>query len=471
MEKFDIAVIGGGPGGYPCAIRASQLGASVVLIEKEKLGGTCLNWGCIPTKSLICSASVFRNMKRSEQFGVKAVEISFDYAAMAERKDRIVEKLRSGISQLLKANGVPVIEGTASFAGRNRISVQNGSNSSVIEAANTVIASGSIPLMPKHLPKSPAILDSRDFLELSSLPGSLIIMGGGVIGCEFACMAAQLGVRVVIVEMLPDILSTLDTDVRSEARRHMEKDLNISIVTGNPMEGIEAGKDGVKAQAGGKQIEADMLLVAVGRKPNATVLTPDVAGVTVNPHGFIEIDTFCRTRAATVYAIGDVAGGPQLAHYATAQGIMAAELIAGKARRGSVGVVPACIFTVPEIGTAGFSEQDALKQDRQIIVGKFSFAASGKAMASGEAFGFVKWIADSATGQLLGAQAVGPHATELIAEATAAIRFEITARELARTIHAHPTLSEAWMEAAHAVHGQCIHAPPRRKKTEKKPFI
>lgn len=466
MEKFDVAVIGAGPGGYPCAITAARLGASVALIEKEKLGGTCLNWGCIPTKSLIFSASVFKNAQRAERFGVKASNVSFDYSVMADRKNRIVEKLRSGIAQLLKANGVTVLQGAASFSGRNRISVRAGAKASVIEAANTVIASGSLPAIPGKLPKSPAVVDSRAFLELSSLPDSMIIMGGGVIGCEFACMAAQLGVKVTIVEMLPDILAMLDNDVRAEARRRMEKDLDIRILTGKPLENIEAGKSGVRAVAGDDKLDAELLLVAVGRTPATADLALDAAGIALTPRGCIKVDAACRTRAATVYAIGDVTGGPQLAHYATAQGILVAEIIAGKTRRAEVGPVPSCIFTDPEISAVGMSEQDAQAQNRKIAVGKFSFAASGKAMAIGEDAGFVKWIVDAATDQLLGAQAVGPHATELIAEATAAIRFELTAREIARTVHAHPTLSEVWMEAAHAVHGRCIHAPPRRKKTD-----
>ena len=291
----------------------------------------------------------------------------------------------------------------------------------------------------------------------------MIVMGGGIVGCEFACMAAQLGTSVTIVELLPDILPMLDQDVRAEARRHMERALKIRILTGRPLEELSAGNGGIRGQAGGEKIEADLLLVATGRRPATERLALESAGVKTNTKGFIEADEACRTSAPTIYAVGDVIGGPQLAHLAMAQGLMAAERIAGHPRRGGLGVVPACIFIAPEIGYAGLSEQEARSQNRPVLIGKFPFAASGKALAADETGGFVKWVADASTGRLLGAQAIGSHATELIAEAALAIRFEFTAGELGRTIHSHPTLSEAWQEAAHAVHGRCVHLPPGRK--------
>lgn len=467
MEKYDIAIIGAGPGGYPAAIRAAQLGLSPALIEREMLGGTCLNWGCIPTKSLIHSSAQFWNIKHGTHPGIITGDVAPDYPAMAKRKDVIVEKLRDGVSRLLKANGVAVIEGSAVFAGRNRISITAKSNETTIEAANIIIATGCVSAPPFPLPKSKAIVDSRSFLNLTSLPSSMVIVGGGIIGCEFACMAAQLGTSVTIVEMLPDILQTLDADVRALARHYMEQTLKIRIITGKLLENLSAGNGGVSAQAGDERIEAELLLVATGRRPAATDLRIETAGVATNAKGFIQTDENCRTSAATVYAVGDVTGGHQLAHLAMAQGLMTAERIAGHARWGGVGLVPACIFTTPEIAFVGLSEQDAMSQKKSVLTGKFPFTASGKAMAEDATVGFVKWVADASNGQLLGAQAIGSHATELIAEAVLAIRFELTATELGRTIHSHPTLSEAWMEAAHAVHGQCIHAPPLKKTHEK----
>lgn len=465
MEKFDVTVIGGGPGGYPAAIRAAQLGASVALVEKEELGGTCLNWGCIPTKTLIASAERFHEIHHSEYFGVTAGKATFDYRVMAKRKDEVVAKLRGGVGSLLKANGVKVFNGTGSFAGRNRIAVagSDGKEVAAIETGATIIATGSESAMPGFLPKSDRVVESKAFLALTKLPASLIVLGGGVIGCEFACMAASLGVRVVIVEMLEDILVIMDADVRRELRGNMEKHLGIRIMTGKAMEQVVAGKDKVSGMVGGEKIEADMMLVAIGRRPVTRGLGLDKAGIETNKAGFVPVDEFCRTSVATIYAIGDVNGGIQLAHAATSQGITAAENILGKQRKKAETLIPSCIFTEPEIGSVGMTEQAAREKGINVKVGKFAFAGLGKALAAGEDHGFVKWVVDASTDQLLGAHAVGHLATELIAEAATAIRAELTAGEIGRTVHCHPTFSESWMEAAHAVHGTCIHAAPKRK--------
>lgn len=470
MEKHDLVIIGAGPGGYPAAIRAAQLGASVALVEQEALGGTCLNWGCIPTKTLIAGASLYRLMRRPNPFGVSAGKVAFDYAAMLRNKGQVVEKLRSGIALLLKAHGVTVIEGAAAFAGRNRLVVRTAKDGDLgIESSHTIIATGSISDQPEFLPKSPRVVDSRAFLDLPKLPQTLIVLGGGVIGCELACLAAQLGVKVTIVELLEDILAMLDSDVRAVVRRQMEEELGIRILAGKPAESVVAGESGVKLVGAGQAVEADLLLAATGRRPLTQGLALDKAGVKTNPKGYIPVDACGQTSAATIYAAGDVTGGPQLAHTATAQGIAAAEHALGHGRPAGARVVPSCIFTAPEIGVAGLTEQEAKQQNRQVLTGKFPFLASGRALAAGEPAGFVKWIADAATGRLLGAQAVGAHATELIAEAALAIQAELTARDVALTIHAHPTLSEAWMEAAHNLRGECIHAPPRRKNDGAKP--
>lgn len=462
MEKHDIVIIGAGPGGYPAAIRAAQLGASVALIEKEFPGGTCLNWGCIPTKTLIADAALLWNMRHPGRPGLGAGDISFDYAAMIERKDQVVQKLRGGIESLLKANGIKLIEGTASFAGRNRITARTNSGGDIVlESSQTVIAAGASAALPEFLPKSPRVLDSRAFLDIRQMPPSLIVLGGGVIGCELACLAARLGARVAIVELLEDILVSLDKDVRTILRRHMERELRIEIVAGRPAESVVAGRDGVKLTSGGRTLEADLLLAAVGRRPATSGLGLDKAGLAADAKGCIPVDGNGLTRAASVYAVGDVTDGPQLAHAATAQGLAAVEHALGRRRATRKRSIPCCIFTAPEIGAVGLSEREAAGLGREVIIGKFPFLALGRALAAGETLGFVKLIADADSGQALGAQAVGAHATELIAEAALAIDAELTLRDIARAVHAHPTLAEAWMEAANAALGQCVHAAPK----------
>ena len=466
MAAFDIVVIGAGPGGYPAAIRAAQLGASVALVEKEELGGTCLNWGCIPTKTLIASSELFARIKSAEAMGLRVASASFDYAAMADRKDQVVAKLRNGVKQLLKANGVTVFQGTASFQSRNRIQVDpadSGAETLILTAGKTIISTGTTSAMPGFLPRHPRVVESRGFLGLRALPATTLILGAGIIGCEFACMLAQLGVRVTMVELLEDIVAGIDADVRRELRRHMEKTLGIRILTGVTLEEITADDRSVRGRAGEESLEAELLLVALGRKPVTQSLKLENAGLTPNERGFLDVDAYGRTYVATIYAIGDVTGGPLLAHVATSQGLVAAENACGRYLHKNETVVPNCIFTTPEIGTVGLGELEAQQQGRKIKTGKYLFGALGKAMAIGEPTGFVKWVADAETDQLLGAHAVGPHATDLIAEAAVAIRAELTAAEIAHTIHAHPTLAEAWMEAAHTLMGEPIHSAPPRK--------
>ncbi len=466
MAAFDIVVIGAGPGGYPAAIRAAQLGASVALVEKEEMGGTCLNWGCIPTKTLIASSELLARIKSAGAMGLRVENASFDYAAMADRKNEIVAKLRNGIKQLLKANGVTVFQGSASFRSRNQILVESsgpGAETVTLNAGKTIISTGAASAMPGFLPRHERVVESRAFLNLRALPASALILGAGIIGCEFACMLAQLGVKVTMVELLEDIVAVVDADVRRELRRHMEKSLGIRILTGVTLEDITADDRGVRGRAGQENLEADLLLVSLGRKPVTSSLKLENAGLTPNERGFLDVDDYGRTSVATIYAVGDVTGGPQLAHAATAQGLVAAENACGRYLHKNETLVPNCIFTTPEIGTVGLGEQEAQQQGRKIKTGKYLFGALGKALAIGEPIGFVKWVADAETNQLLGAHAVGPHATDIIAEAAVAIRAELTAADLAHTVHAHPTLAEAWMEAAHALIGEPIHSAPPRK--------
>jgi dihydrolipoamide dehydrogenase len=461
MYDYDVIVIGAGPGGYPAAIRSAQLGKKTAIIEKEAYGGTCLNWGCIPTKTLIASAERYHNAKHSDEFGISTSRVSFDYSAMINRKAEIVTKLTNGIQMLLKSNGVEMINGTARFEGTNRLSVlQLDGTTSWISAASVIIAAGSDSAMPGFLPKNKLVMDSRAFLDLKDLPKNLLVLGGGVIGCEFACMAAALGSKVTIVEMLDDVLMVLDRDVRRILQKKMD-DLGIKIMTGAPLIDIKVAKGKVTGQYKDKKLSGDALLVSIGRTPNTASLDLDRAGVKTEKNGTIPVNKQGRTNIASIFAIGDlVCGSIQLAHAATQQGVVAAEAIAG-IKSSVESMCPSCIFTMPEVGLAGISEAQAKEEGREINRALFPFAALGKAMAAGSTEGFVKWIADAETGQLLGAQAVGNHATELISEAAVAIRNELTIDEIGNTIHCHPTLSEAWMEAAHVYHGHCIHMPKR----------
>jgi len=461
MNTFDVIVIGAGPGGYPAAIRAAQLGKRVAIIEKERFGGTCLNWGCIPTKALIASSERYLHAKGGASLGVIVQGLSFDYAKMVARKNEIVSRLNAGVEGLLKAAGVSIFRGTARFEDSRRVSVVAPDGAvSWLSAPAIIVATGSVSAMPGFLPPHPRVVESRAFLDRSTLPASLLVLGGGVIGCEFACMAAALGVPVTIIEMLDDILMVLDTDVRRVLRRRMET-MGITLLTGAPLTGITATDRGVSGTFKEQTVSGDLLLVAVGRKPDLADLELSRAGVQVDARGQIPVDAHCRTAVASVFAVGDItAGSIQLAHAATAQGIVAAENAAGL-RTGVETICPSCIFTLPEVGLVGLSEAQAKGAGRAILTGVFPFAALGKAMAAGETEGFVKWIADPVTDQLLGAQAVGAHATELIAEAATAIRNQLTVEELGRTIQCHPTFAEAWLEAAHAVHGACIHLPKR----------
>ncbi len=464
METFDIVVIGAGPGGYPAAIRAAQLGASVAIVEREQLGGTCLNCGCIPTKSLIAGADLLHHIQHATPLGINVKGATPDYAAMVAHKNKVVAQLRGGVAQLLAGNGVKTITGAASFVDRNTLEVTGANGSTRFTARKIIIATGSTSAVPSFIPKHPRIVESKGFLELTTLPKTMTVLGGGYIGCELACMAAMLGVEVTIVELLEDILLLLDPDVRREVRASMEKDLGIRILTGKALEKISANDKGTSGMVGDEKIESEFLLVSVGRKPVTDGLALEKAGVKTNEKGFIPVDDFGRTNVANIFAIGDVNGRVQLAHNATSQGIIAAETACGRKPRKYESLVPGVIFTTPEVALVGLTEADAQKQNRAVKTGKFRLGGLGRAIAAGQTAGFVKWIADAQTDQLLGAAMVGAHATDLIAEAALAIRSELTAKELGDTIHAHPTFSESWMEAAHAVHGECIHGAPKRKK-------
>lgn len=466
MKTFDIAVIGSGPGGYVCAIRAAQLGASVVVVENEDLGGVCLNWGCIPTKTLIHSADVFATARAAADFGVAiSGDITPDWPAMMKRKSKVVGTLTKGVGTLLKSNGVTVMKGTAGFVNRGTLEVtDNDGGTEQIQAAKTIVATGGKPVWPGFLPEaSSRLLTSRGALALDALPSSLLVLGGGIIGCEWACMFARLGVLVTVVEMLPSILPQQDAESARVVAQSMKK-LGIDVRTDSRMESVQDTGNGVTATVGSETLQADCMLVSIGRTARTDGLNPQNAGVELDEFGCIPVDDRCATALPGIYAIGDVTGGIQLAHRASAMGICAAENATGGRSRHSDALVPACIFTTPEIGAVGLTAEQAKEKGHPVKTGKFPFQALGKALAIGDATGFCKVVADADTDQVLGVHLVGPHATDLISEAAAAMKLEITAAELGRVIHPHPTLGESVMEAAHAVHGTCIHVPPARRK-------
>jgi len=463
MDRFDLTVLGAGPGGYVAAIRAAQRGASVALIERDRLGGTCLNVGCIPTKCYIRGAELLDQIRQAADFGVRVpVPAEADWPAMVARKNRIVDGLRQGVASLLKSNGVKVLQGTGAFESRRVLRVEGEGEPLRIESKATIIATGSVTAKPAFVPRAANVYYSTEVLDLPALPASLLILGGGVIGCEFACLFARLGVPVTLVEMLPEILPMVDRDV-ARVVRHAMKLLGAEVFTGQAMEALQADGRTVSGEVGGKTLRADALLVCVGRKAYSESLNLAAAGLALNDKGCLDVTDSCRTRAPGIYAIGDVAGAIQYAHRASAMGLVAAANATGDRERHSDALVPSCIFTLPEIGAVGLTEDEAAAEGLKVNTGKYFLAGLGKAQIEGAAEGFCKIVADAETDQVLGVQIVGAHATELIAESATAMSLEITAAELGRAIHAHPTLAEATMEAAHAVHNQCIHMPPRRR--------
>ena len=465
MQEFDVLVIGGGPGGYVAAIRAAKNGAKTALVERKEFGGTCLNIGCIPTKTLIAGVDVYHKARHAMEFGVKiSGEVSPDWEAMLARKDSVIKTLRGGIGSLLKAAGVTVFKGHGAFTGRKTVKVVDGEGGEVeeITANKIIIASGSETLVPGFIPKGKRVITSTELLSIPEIPKSLLILGGGVIGCEFACLFAELGTKVTIVEMLDSIMPNIDRETSRVVAAQMQK-MGIEIMNGKPLGDLKADDKGVSGKVGDLTVSADYLLVSIGRKPALEGMNLAASGVKTNERGWIPVDSSCRTNVPGIFAIGDATGSWQLAHAASAMGVVAADVACGKKNAFDGSLVPGCIFTSPVIGSVGKSQEQCDKEGIETRVGKFPFAALGKAMAINETVGFCKIIADAKTDQILGVHIVGPHATDLIAEACPALHLEITAKELGKAIHAHPTLGEAMMEAAHAVHGESAHIPSKRR--------
>ncbi|NYB72760.1 dihydrolipoyl dehydrogenase [Sedimentibacter hydroxybenzoicus DSM 7310] len=455
--KYDIIIIGGGPGGYPAAIYAAKNNARVAIIEKEELGGTCLNKGCIPTKTFIKSAGLYNDIKSSQQFGITTEGVSFKWDKILNNKNKVVRGLTNGVQTLLKSNGIDIYKGKGKLIDNNTVKIE-GNNNEIITGANIVIATGSKPAtIPVKGSDLGGVITSDEALDLENLPESLAIIGGGVIGVELGYVFRTFGVDVTIIEMLPEILPRQDADAIKVVKDSLQK-IGIKILTETKLLGIEKAGEMLKVnfdtKNGQDSIIAENVLISAGRKSEIDVING--LSIVTDKQGIV-VDEYMRTNISNIYAIGDVTGKVMLAHVATHQALVAVKNILGKEIKMNYNVIPSCIYTNPELASVGLTEEEAKINYKSVKVGLFPFAASGKAKTIGETDGFVKIICDEKYNEILGVHIVGDHATELIAEACLAIKMECTAEELADTIHAHPTLSEAVMEASEAVTGFAIH--------------
>jgi dihydrolipoamide dehydrogenase len=459
--KADVIVIGGGPGGYVAAIRLAQLGADVILVERDKLGGTCLNRGCIPTKALLQSAETLEALQESSKMGIKCENVEADLPAIGKRKQRVVDQLVGGVGYLLKARKVRVLYGQAKFvtAGELTITDKDGGIQKA-SAKKIIIASGSKPaLVPIPGIDGVNVITSNEALEFAEIPESLLVIGGGVIGVELGSIYAGFGAKVTVVEVFPEILPNIDGEIVKELEKTLKRKMDIFTSSKVLSIGDKEGKKAVLIQTADGQerkIATDKVLVAVGRKPETDGLNIEGIGIGTS-NGRIAVDANFRTSVEGIYAIGDVTGGIQLAHAASAQGIAAAEIVMGHEPQVNLTIVPSCIYTSPEIAGVGMTEKQAQERGTAYKVGRFPFRANGKALTMGQGEGFVKIIAGEKTGEIIGAHIIGPRATDMIGELALAMKLEATAEEIASTIHPHPTLSEALMEAAHDCLGHAIH--------------
>lgn len=459
-RHFQVVIIGTGPGGYVAALRAAQLGLQTAVVEKDELGGTCLNWGCIPTKAWVVSAHLYEQIKRAKEFGIEVGEPRIRWEWLVERKNKVVKQLTGGVGSLLKGRNVQVFRGTARLTGAGRMVVDlvDGSRQE-LTADQIVLATGAVATLPPGWSlDGERVVTSQETLDLSHQPKRLAVLGGGVVGCEFACFFAAIGTQVTLVEMLPRLVPNEDDEISQTLERELKKQ-KIALHLGTRVEDVKDGPGGSKVLTltGGKSVEVDTVLVATGRKPFATGLGLEQAGVTLGERGKVVVDRELRTSAKGVWAIGDVTDVKQLAHFASAQGKAAVERIAGHAAPVDWLAVPAATFTTPEIASVGLTERDAKAQGRDIKIGRFPFRAHGRNIADGETTGFVKLIGDAGTGQVLGAHIIGAKASELIHECSLAIGADLDLSHLAQAIHAHPTLTETIGEAAEDADLMAIH--------------
>jgi dihydrolipoamide dehydrogenase len=468
----EVVVIGAGPAGYVAAIRAGQLGLDVTLVEKDAYGGTCLNHGCIPSKAMVTASDLAHEAGQAEHMGIHA-DPAVDLSALVGWKDGVVDRLTGGVEKLCKANGVNLVEGTARFVDDDKLRVAHGGEgqgSETLAFKHAVVASGSRPIeIPGFSFADEPVLDSRQALALETIPQDLVVVGAGYIGMELSTVFAKLGTDVTVVEMLDDVLPGYEDDV-ARVVRNRAKDLGVEFHFGRTASGWEPADGRIRVETraadqeaktapdgGAVTFEANNVLVAVGREPVSDTVDLEAAGVETDDRGFIPTDDRTRTNVENIHAVGDVAGEPMLAHKGSAEGTVAAEVIAGEPSAVDYQAMPAAVFTDPEIGTLGMTEAEAEEAGLEPAVGEFPFRASGRALTTGHDEGFVRVVVDEPSGVLLGAQVVGPEASELVAELGLAIELSATVEDVAGTIHTHPTLAEAVMEAAENAMGEAIH--------------
>ncbi len=457
---YQLLIVGTGPGGYVAAIKAAQLGLKAAVIEKEELGGTCLNWGCIPTKAWIVTAHLYEQIKRAKEFGIDVGEPQINWTKLVERKNSVVKQLTGGVGTLLKGRGVEIHRGAARLTSANKVVVAGAAGASLeLSADSIMLATGAYATLPSGFKlDGERVITSQQALDLKKQPRRIAILGGGVVGSEFACFFAAIGSQVTLIEMLPRLVPAEDDEIAQTLEREMKKQ-KIALHLGAKVEGMKDNADGSISLtlSGGKSVEADTVLIATGRRPYSSELGLDKVGVAVADRGKIVINDKLQTSVRNIYAIGDVTDIKQLAHFASAQGKAAAEIIAGHPAQTNWRAVPAATFTSPEIASVGLTEREARTEGREIKIGRFPFRAHGRNIADGELAGFVKLVGDAATDQVLGAHIIGAKASELIHECSLAIAADLNIRDLAHAIHAHPTLTEALGEAAEDADGMAIH--------------
>ena len=466
-EQFDVTIIGSGPGGYVAAVRAGQLGLKVAIIEKEegaRLGGTCGLRGCIPTKALLNAAHLYQKAGEFEHFGLKVKELGYEWGGVQKYKSDVVAKNSAGVTYLMKKNKVTIFNGFGKIVGKGKVEVALADGKKeIIDTKNIIIATGSVVRpIPGFETDGKQVVNSDHILELDNVPRSLVVMGSGAVGVEFASVYARFGAETTVIELLDRIVPIEDADISKELARSFKKQ-GIRCETGIKLDKLEKNKKGIKvsgknAKGDDVSFEAEMLLVAVGRMPYLENLGLEKTKVAVNPRGTIKVNEYCETDEPNVFAIGDVIDTAWLAHLASKEGIMVVEKIAGKKVEPiKHNLVPNCTYCDPEVASVGLTEAKAREAGYDVKVGKFPFSASGKARILGETDGFVKIVAEKKYDEVLGVHIIGPHATELLAEACVGMALETTADELGRIMHAHPTVSESVMEAAEGVHDLTIH--------------
>lgn len=460
-DKYDLLIIGAGPGGYVAASRAGLHGLKTLIVEDRALGGTCLNWGCIPAKAMIEAAARVETVEAAGDFGVNVKGFDFDYAKAVERTHKVVDRLTRGVGGLMKARKVEVAMGVASFTGENAAKVvpNDGGDAREVRFDKCIIATGSMPNKPGFLPwDDKRVMTTDEVFDWTEKPSKVVVLGGGVIGCEFVSMFSGMGFEVAVVEMMDRLLPMLDTEMGKAMKKAFKK-RKVTVKTGAKLESVDTkGKTLTCKLDSGDTLEGDILLVSVGRHANTDKLNLEAAGLSPNDRKVIGVNEYAQTSKPHIYAIGDVNGLWQLAHVASHQGLVAVDHIRGGTRRIDNDTVPDCIYTHPQAAEVGLSEEAAREAGYEAHSAKFQFAANGRALTAGHDEGYVKIVGVKRTGRILGAQIVGPETTELIAPIAVAMRNQLTVKELAHTIFAHPTLSEAVMEAAENFLGEGVHS-------------